>query len=165
MIWKTVFGIIPVPVRYTDDLPADVGGRAVYNRVLPYIEIASRYRDDQGILAHELRHCAQFYGMALLLAMLNVPIAAVLHLAAGVPWGYPVTAVVVTLASLLIHPQLYTWRADYRLWAEADAYRVQMQYPDANGHCMTIDEAAGRLMSPRYRLDVIWSEAVASLRP
>jgi hypothetical protein len=42
----------PALIIYTDDLPDDVGGRSFG----PYVRIRPKYRDDEGILQHELSH-------------------------------------------------------------------------------------------------------------
>jgi hypothetical protein len=52
MKWRSVFGIIPVPVFYTDDLPENVGGRALYGAIY----IRPKYERDEGIHQHELAH-------------------------------------------------------------------------------------------------------------
>ena len=55
-----LFGFIPlnveVELRFTDEMPANVGGYA-YGRRL--ICIRHKYRDDRGILEHEIKHIQQ----------------------------------------------------------------------------------------------------------
>lgn len=53
-------------IKYTDDLPAWVGGRCVYP-ALPYfgigtcvVQLIPKYRDDKGLLNHELKHVEQY---------------------------------------------------------------------------------------------------------
>lgn len=153
MRWERVFGLIPTPVFYTDDLPEDVGGCVAY-WVVPIVKIRPKYQADEGILQHELQHCRQFWAITLLLAIVNVPVAAILHLQWGVTWGYGVTASWVASLALMAFPLMYTFSPMTRLWAEASAYRVQMQFPDRDGHRLTLDEAVQRLMSPRYNLNL-----------
>jgi hypothetical protein len=47
----------PALIRYTDDLLEGVGGQANG----PYVRIRPAYRDDVGLLAHELCHVWQFW--------------------------------------------------------------------------------------------------------
>lgn len=46
-----------------------------------------------------------------------------------------------------------------QVWNEARAYRVQMQYPDAAGHYLTLDEAAARLANPWYGFGLTYEAA------
>lgn len=55
--WIKVFGFWPVPLYYVDSLP--MGGRATYYWLLCWIEILYKYRYDEGLEAHEVRHCEQ----------------------------------------------------------------------------------------------------------
>lgn len=47
----------------------------------------------------------------------------------------------------------------FKLWNEARAYRIQMKYPDANGHYMTLLDAAGRLANPHYGFNLTVEQA------
>ena len=52
-----------------------------------------------------------------------------------------------------------------RLWNEARAYRVQMEYQDCDSHYMTLDDAAGRLASAHYGFAITLDQAKAMLEP
>lgn len=54
------FGWIPVLVIYTNKMAKWKGGK-IQIWVIPVIKIRPKYRDDFGILMHELRHVEQFY--------------------------------------------------------------------------------------------------------
>ena len=60
-------------------------------------------------------------------------------------------------ATLGLHSFLYLMRP-YRRWAEVQAYRKQMQYPDKNGNKLPIDTAA-RFLAIHYDLDITVEEA------
>jgi hypothetical protein len=53
---KFIF-IFPALVFFTDNLPAGIGGRANG----PIVRIKSKYKQDPGIMAHELEHVKQWY--------------------------------------------------------------------------------------------------------
>ena len=48
---------------------------------------------------------------------------------------------------------------NFKLWNEARAYRIQTRYPDANGYCMTVLEAAKRLSDPHYGFNLTTEQA------
>lgn len=53
---KRIYGIIPVPVYYVEDLGKFAGRSYGF-----FISIVEKYKDDRGLLEHELQHCRQFY--------------------------------------------------------------------------------------------------------
>ena len=53
---------------------------------------------------------------------------------------------------------------DFDIWNEARAYRVQTKHPDANGHYMTVAEAAERLADPHYGFGLATAEAQAKIK-
>jgi len=55
-IHGTIYGIIPIPVFYVDDLDWAAGRSYGF-----FIRIKKDYKDDRGLLEHELQHCRQFY--------------------------------------------------------------------------------------------------------
>jgi hypothetical protein len=63
----------------------------------------------------------------------------------------------------LLHDILYSLYKPYRQWAEAQAYKVEMKYPDLNGHYFTLDEAALQL-STTYDLGITTDQARAALQ-
>lgn len=123
--WHTIFGIVPVPVFYTDGLPDGVGGR----QIGPVVQIRPVYRErgDEGIHQHELEHVRQWW------------------------------------ATLGLHSLLYLAVRRYRLWAEARAYAVQMRFPNGLGGALTLEDAAWRLTSERYRLGIDVEQARAEI--
>jgi len=102
--------------HYTDNLPANVGGRTTG----PIVRIKPEYRDDKGIHAHELVHVKQWYtGLAIGL------VAAALMYSNGID-GWPL----VILLGAMAHP-LATAYKPYKFWAEVQAYKEQAKhYPD-----------------------------------
>lgn len=52
MIFRSVFGVIPVPVFYTDKLRENRAGEARG----PFIRIRTGYEQDEGLHRHELAH-------------------------------------------------------------------------------------------------------------
>jgi hypothetical protein len=55
---RFVLGILPALVIYTDKLPKDWQGGVTQG---PVIRLRPKYKDDPGILAHELVHVRQWY--------------------------------------------------------------------------------------------------------
>ncbi|MGQ0710350.1 MAG: hypothetical protein ACT4NV_11440 [Rhodoferax sp.] len=121
-------------------LPAGVGGEARG----PLVCIRTEYRTDQGIHAHELEHVRQWWTLGLLAAVIIAALPSAAHFA---PLG------------LVAHSLAYALWPRYRLWAEVQAYRVQMRHPDATGGYLTLEAAAERLASPRYRLGITPADA------
>lgn len=130
-------------IFYTNRLPDGVGGRA-YG---PVILIRPEYRNDVGIHKHEEEHVRQWLHLTLLSALVLLAVYwPLLPFAAGV------------------FPILYHYSRQVRRWAEVRAYRVQMQYPNASRVFLTLDQAAARLLSPRYDLRLVFDQAKALLR-
>ena len=119
--WHFVFGIIPVPVFITDDLPDWVGGcaksAAVYIRP-KYIEDG-----DTGILNHELRHVRQFWQ----LIILSLVVAGGLYLLGYDAWK------LMPAIGIAAHMSLYRYVPRYRLWSEVDAYKQQIKAYSLSG--------------------------------
>jgi hypothetical protein len=124
---------LPHLVIYTDRLPDGVAGAANG----PLVRIRPAYRSDAGLHAHEYRHVQQWYHAAAMTAAM----LACLAMASGLPWWQLLPLLPASLAS---HPLAYLLWPRYRLWAELEAYRVQMRYG------LDADTAAARLMSPCY---------------
>jgi hypothetical protein len=57
MIFRAIFKIIPIPVFYVDSLPNGFAGMS--NGI--FIRIDKDYKEDIGLLEHELVHCRQFF--------------------------------------------------------------------------------------------------------
>ena len=117
---------------YTDRLPKGVGGDAHG----PIVRIRPIYRGDVGLHEHEQAHVNQWWVVGLVSAALL---------------SHMVNVAAMPLA-VAVHPALYRFVRQYRLWAEVRAYCIQMQYPNSSGVPLTLESAALRLMSPRYNL-------------
>lgn len=141
----------PCLTRYTDALPEGVGGEARG----PLVRIRPKYRDDQGIHAHEYEHVRQWWTAGLAGATLIVLFALAIHL--------PQAASLAALG-FLAHPLGYALWPRHRLWCEVQAYREQMRHPDRNGGFLTLDDAAGRLALPIYKLGITLAQASIILR-
>ena len=57
MKWRAIYKIIPVPVFYVDPFKDGFAGKS--NGF--FVRIDKNYKDDKGLLEHELQHCRQFY--------------------------------------------------------------------------------------------------------
>lgn len=141
---------LPHLTIYTDNLPANVGGRANG----PVIRIQPQYKDDAGIHAHELEHVRQWYTFV----ALGVLVSAILRFAPAVvdySTYWPLAAII----GAGVHPLLYLAVPSYRLWAEVQAYRVQAgYYPDDR-----MPLFAGYIAA-NYRLSVTVQAALMLLR-
>jgi len=137
---------LPHLVIYTDRLPDGVAGAANG----PVVRIRSAYRSDAGLHAHEYRHVQQWYLASVMTALL----LAVLVLVCG---GVQGTLLALCPAALASHSLAYLLWPRYRLWAEVDAYRVQMRYG------LSLNVAAARLASPVYGLGLTPARARALL--
>lgn len=123
MKWRSVFRLIPVPVFYTDAMPAGVAGQAR----LVAVRIRPAYRNDEGLHQHELAHVELFWltlGLKIFLSLSK----------------------------------------RFRIWNEARAYRVQMQYPDARGEYLSLDAAAARLAGAYYGFGLTLEQAKGMIK-
>ena len=136
----------PCLTRYADKLPEGVGGEARG----PLVRIRTKYRDDQGIHAHEYEHVRQWWAAGLAGAALIVVFA----LAINMPQ-------LASLAGLgfFAHPFGYAFWSRYRQWSEVVAYSEQMRHPDRKGCFLTLEDAAERLAKPNYRLGLTTADA------
>lgn len=133
---------LPHLVIYTNRLPDGVAGAANG----PLVRIRPAYRHDTGLYAHEYRHVQQWYLASVMTALL----LAVLVLVCG---GVKGPLLALWPAALVGHSLAYLLWPRYRLWAEVDAYRVQMCYG------LSLDAAAVRLASPVYGLGLTSARA------
>lgn len=53
---RMIYGVIPVPVFYVKSLGWAAGRSNGF-----FVRIVEKYKDDKGLLEHELQHCRQFY--------------------------------------------------------------------------------------------------------
>ena len=112
---KRVFGIIPVPVFFTDSLPEKFGG-ASYGL---FIKLRPKYEKDEGLLQHELVHSQQFW----LWTMVGCVVSALMYFTKYQPLYWYVPAAM----SMMIHPLAYKFYVGYRFECEVHAYAVQME--------------------------------------
>jgi len=64
---KTIYKILPAFISYVDKLPKEKGGKAKFC----FIKILKKYKDDIGLLNHELTHVRQFYRLSVIHEYLN----------------------------------------------------------------------------------------------
>lgn len=153
LLFKTVFGIIPVPVFITDwGMGPTVGGSANG----PVVRIRPKYieRNDEGILNHELNHVKQFYTPLLI----SLGIFAALWLWLGYISIYSVY--ILTIGGSL-HSLLYLLVRPYKLWSEVTSYKVQAKhYANYNEK---LQEFAGYI-AKYYNLNISQNEALVLLQ-
>jgi hypothetical protein len=109
---------IPAYIRYTDDMPAWMGGYAKWC----YIAIRPKYRDDKGIHAHELEHVKQWW----ITSIISCALLALWIWYAGekFPYWY-------SLAGMVVFDLLHSTFQRFKLQLEVWAYRAQLKhYPD-----------------------------------
>jgi len=102
-------------IQYTNSVPAGFAG-VTYG---PWVRILPQYRDDAGLLAHELEHVKQFW----------------IGVLAALPWLYPLFTLEQPSDALrlyaatvgLIVVGLFVVRKRLTLLAEVDAYRLQLK--------------------------------------
>jgi hypothetical protein len=105
---------------YVDSLPPGIGGCANG----PVIRILKKYKGDRGLLCHEMEHVKQWWIATIVSAVL---LAAGLYHFQEPLWG--------AIGSIGTHGLLYKLIPAYRLWAEVQAHKVQLQYsPTALSH-------------------------------
>ena len=114
LMFKTVLGIIPVPVFITDwGMGPTVGGSANG----PVVRIRPKYiaNGDVGIVNHELNHVKQFYTPLLT----SLVIFTTLWL-----WlGYiSIYSVYILIVGGSLHSFLYLLVRPYKLWSEVTSY-------------------------------------------
>lgn len=142
--------MMPAKIIYTDNLPEDVGGCA--NLLL--IRIRNKYRDDTGIHAHEAEHVRQWYVGVLIGMLVAATLAMFPELTAWSEW-----CPAALISGLGLHPLAYLLLPRYRLWAEARAYRIQLQhYPDDRSRLF-----AG-FIATRYNLKISAEQALDTLK-
>jgi len=141
---RFVFCRTPALVICTDALPAGRGGEARG----PLIRIRPRYREDSGILAHEMTHVRQWWSGVLA----GIALAGLAAL--WCPW-WPLAFAIGALS----HPLAYLLSRRYRLWSEVQAYREQARhYADDRRPLFA------RFIAANYRLSITMDEALAALR-
>lgn len=123
-------------VKYTDRIQG-----AYKIKMLPFIKMNSKYKDDVGLHQHEYEHVKQYF-------MLGIPTAIITLLLSN--W------VVAALVGVCTHDALYTFSSKYRQWSEVKAFKKQLKYGGS------IDIAAEKLSSD-YGLMISKEEAIRLL--
>ena len=122
---KFVYGFLPAIVFYTDKLiPKRFGAYTIG----PIVLIRPKYKDNEGLLQHELTHVKQMY------------------------------------RTLLLHGLFYLLSKGYRLRAEVEAYRVQLQYPPASESPHKYRKKFAKFIATKYGLSISEKEAEELLR-
>jgi hypothetical protein len=108
--------MVPALIRYTDDMPAWMGGYAKWF----YIAIRPKYKDDKGIHAHELEHVKQWWIVTLLTAAIIC----------GLVWytQAPTVYYNYALISPMVLGLLYDSVDKVKLWCEVWAYKAQLKH-------------------------------------
>ena len=154
--WRRVFRVVPVPIFYTNKLPAGVGARVAW--YAPVVQIRPKYRGDESLHQHELEHVRQWW---LCFAAMSVVTTLGVVVASSV-LGHPMpqqSLIVGIWLSWLGHTVLHRLSRSYRAITEINAYRRQIRYADSRGEPMSIEAAAARLSSSRYMLGFSREEA------
>lgn len=153
LLFKTVFGIIPVPVFVTDwGMGPTVGGAANG----PVIRIRPKYieRNDEGILNHELNHVKQFYTPLLI----SLGIFAALWLWLGY---FHIYSAYILIIGGTLHSLLYLLVRPYKLWSEVTSYRIQAK--SYSNYQEKLQEFAGYI-AKYYNLNISQNEALLLLQ-
>lgn len=135
--------MIPHIKILTEKLPARVAGYTTG----PVIWIKPRYKDDRGLIEHELVHVYQWYMWMfpmLILAAVLYPNPSYIYAVAGA----------IGLAGLV-----YLLVPKYKLWAEVQAYKEQAKwYPDDRRPLFA------KFIAENYKLNISQAEALAKLK-
>jgi len=102
----------------------------------PVVFIRKGYETDEGLHQHEQTHVKQAAAFSAVGLLLGLGVSHLYPLYGYLPalWG--------ALAGQIADGLLYYFSKTYRLFAEAQAYRKQMQYPSSNGGPpLTIEQA------------------------
>jgi len=123
-------------VKYTDKVQG-----AYKIKMLPFIRMNSKYKNDIGLHQHEYEHIKQYF-------MLGIPVSVVVFLLSN--WLFALIALAVS------HDLMYTLVKKYRQWSEVSAFKKQLK------HGGSINVAAERLSSD-YDLGITKEEAIKLL--
>ena len=127
----------------TSTLPNGIGGVAV----MFWTTVLDKYRDDTGLMMHELEHVKQFWRLALL----SIPLVILLW-GLSLPLGF-------ALWPVPAHSLLYRVSKRYRLYCEVEAYRLQASsYPDDRRPIFA------HYIANDYRLDIAPAAALKLLK-
>lgn len=150
---KFIYGVIPVPVKWTDAMADNTAGYAKG----PFIRLRPRYEHDRGLLEHELGHVWQFWRLVIG-GMLAAALFSLLAVGLDEPALFAV-AMVAPVAGVVAHSLLYRFVDAYRRWSEVTCYRIQARwYPDDRRPLFAA------FIANDYHLDVTEAEALQMLR-
>lgn len=137
----------PAIIRYTDDMPAWMGGYARWF----YVAIRPKYKDDKGIHAHELEHVKQWWLTTIWAALVI----------AVVCWWQQAQYVYVAL-SLAVYQLLYMAIPALKLQCEVWAYQAQLRVNAEQGFPDYTSKYAGWIAS-KYGLKGVTPERAERL--
>jgi hypothetical protein len=138
--------MIPAIIKYTDDMPAWMGGYAKWF----YIAIRPKYKDDAGIHAHEIEHVKQWWITSIVATSL---IAAIVWYTKSPQHYY-----IYSSLGLVVFQLLYMAFPQFKLKMEVLAYKKQLpHYPD--------DRTAlfAKMIATKYGLEGITPEYAEKL--
>ena len=153
MFWRSVYGVIPVPVFATDNLPETT---AACERG-PVVFIRPRYLcpADEGLLQHELEHVRQFWLPILLSMLMSAGVAGLAHI-----FHFDLAFAALPLfIGLLWHFTLSRFSKTYRYWSEVRAYHIQSECYDDDRRPLF-----AQFIAENYGLVVTQEQALAELR-
>jgi hypothetical protein len=131
--------MVPALIRYTDDMPAWMGGYARWF----YIAIRPKYKDDKGIHQHELEHVKQWWLTTIWAAMVI-----------GILCWWQQAQFVYVALSLAVYQLLYTAIPLFKLHCEVEAYKQQLKhYADDRVSLF------GKFIADKYGLKITAEEA------
>lgn len=137
MISKILF-IIPIPIFYTNRFMKEwVGGVSLGLFIL----IRPKYKYDEGIHAHELEHCRQFYGLAFVYILFYWLLS---------KQGIFDFSLIYASVGFSLHG-LFRVFDRYRYWSELQAYQCQLRLSEAS-KCARRLKWYATAISTRYKL-------------
>lgn len=152
-MFKFIYGVIPVPVKFTDNMADNTAG---YARG-PLIRLRPRYVDDRGLLEHELEHVRQYWRWVLGgLFSAGVLCAAAFYSGEDFLYSLVMFPIVV---GFLGHALSYSRSKAYRFWSEVTCYRIQAAYYE-DDRCPLF----AQFIACDYNLDVTEEAALEALR-
>jgi hypothetical protein len=137
-------------ITYTDKVPnGHAGGSQFWN-----IYINPKYKDDRGLLEHEIDHVGLFWTcfiVSLVILAFSGVYFQTFYVLILVPFCFGLKDILIKFKPFL-------------QWAEVRAYRKQLKYPPANeGNIDEYKKLYARFISERYGLDITQEEALKLL--
>lgn len=115
----------------------------------PFIFIRPEHNGDKALLVHERTHAMQWLYVTVLSF---VVLATLLYPTLPIHW------LGMSVLSIGVHGTLYRWLPEYRLAAEVEAFKAQVEcYPDDR------TESLAALLASNYDLDISYASALELL--